>query len=416
LATLAKRELTVAPIDTSGRFPKRFAVWRGVDDVVIVPRFWAVDKGIPLTEHWPDPVTIDPAPEFCGTLRDQQPIAVDATLRSLTTTGGAILSAAVGEGKTCMACRIIAHLGLKTVVLVHKHVLLDQWKDRLAQFLPGVTVSSVRGSAIDVSGDVVVAMLQTVVARPELRFPGAGLVIADEAHHMSAETFSTALRNLCCRYSLGLSATPDRKDGLVRVMHWLLGPLAYESKRENMRHVSVDVLRYTCDRYGLPPIMTRFGKIDHVTMISEMVADETRTQRIVDRVLALLHDPLRVVLVLSHRRDHCTDIARRIGHRAVAFLGGAKKTETSGASAVCATYAVASEGYDDPRLNALVLATPSGDVRQAVGRILRTSCARPRLIVDVQDAYAPAYAHTAKRKAYYRQAGFQYLQPYLFSS
>ena len=776
LASLAKKELTVAPVDLASRFPKRFRVWWETDDAIVVPRFWAVDKGVELRPEWPDPTPFIRNAAFEGTLRDDQPRAVTATMHSLETAGGAILSAAVGEGKTCMACHVISRLRLKTVVLVHKHVLMEQWKDRLAQFLPGLAVTCVQGTKIDVSGDVVVAMLQTVVARPDLRFPGAGLLIVDECfprdqkilteegpmnigkiynlwrrgqpvrvqsfnettqrfelrdvthawekhatelvkisysksnyratsnhpvlttegwkptgelvpgdllisryapglheqavalamnpdqyqvflgsllgdghlqtlpshryrlqithgpkqleyiewkagifgtkvrsfigdylnaqeyvfstrvidlpkhktfqshkthcpqwvldeldargltvwlmddgsvaqgghiqihtntfdedsqrrmclrlaefgidseyktttkkddrsffyinilshsgrkvadlvapyihpsmaykvyssakhmvgtyqwdssflpygtlrvdstqretptntrvydlevqgthtfvcsslngngpvvhncHHISAETFSTALRNRCCQYTLGLSATPDRKDGLVRVMHWLLGPLAYASKREDMRHVFVEVARYTCPRYADPPPMTRIGKMDHVAVISGMADDEARTNLVVERVNALLRDPERVVLVLSHRREHCARIARAIGDGiAVLFLGGSsKKVDTSTASVVCATYAIASEGYDDPRLNALVLATPCADVRQAVGRILRGGSAsrKPRIIVDVQDQYAPAYAQAAKRKAYYREAGFQWRQEYLFT-
>jgi hypothetical protein len=135
-----------------------------------------------------------------------------------------------------------------------------------------------------------------------------------------------------------------------------------------------------------------------------------RTAYIVGIVQKLREDPDRIVLVLSHRRDHCTHIAREV-EGAVAFLGGAKKT-TAGAHTtapvVCATYALASEGYDDPRLNALVLATPCSDVTQAVGRILRGIPTTPPIIVDIQDDFSVAYGQSAKRKAFYRSCGFKY--------
>lgn len=418
LAIVARRELTVAPTDASEkygvrRYTRSFPVWTRIDDVIVVPRFWALQKfSGNLRAAWSsNPMTIpEDRSVFQGKLREKQPDAVHAVLGSLHACGGAILSAAVGEGKTCMACHIISHMRLKTVVLVHKVVLLEQWISRIRQFIPNARVTTVRGAHLDTSGDIIVAMLQTVVARPHLDFPGAGMLIVDEAHHISAESFSSALRCRCFQYTLGLSATPDRKDGLVCVMHWLVGPLAYESKRTDMHDVAVQLVTYTCDRYAIPPPTTKFGTLDHVAVISAMATDEART-RVIEHVVRSLAAEHKIVLVLSHRRDHCLRLASMLEDLgAAAMLGGQKNTPET--PIVCATYAVASEGFDDPRLNALVLATPCADIRQAVGRILRAP--GPKRVVDLVDQYGPSYAHAAKRKAYYRAAGFTFEQPYLF--
>jgi hypothetical protein len=759
----AKRELTVAPIDRSGtqRFPKYFNVWWAYLDRIVVPRFWALEKYGLRTQH-PAGKPIDV--EFAGALRQdlEQVAAMEAVIKCIQTSGGAVLSLATGQGKTCCACWLIGQLKLKTVVLVHKDVLRLQWADRLAQFLPAAKVTFVQGTHIDTSGDVIIAMLQTVTSRT-VDFPGVGVLVADECfpcdqkilteegpmnigkiynlwrrgqpvrvqsfnettqrfelrdvthawekhatelvkisysksnyratsnhpvlttegwkptgelvpgdllisryapglheqavalamnpdqyqvfigsllgdghlqtlpshryrlkithgpkqleyiewkagifgtkvrsfiggylnaqeyafstrvidlpkhktfqshkthcpqwvldeldarglavwlmddgsveqggqikihtntfdedsqrrmclrlaefgidseyktttkkddrsffyinilshsgrkvadlvapyihpsmaykvyssakhmvgtyqwdstflsygtlrvdstqretptntrvydlevqgthtfvcsslngngpvvhncHHIAAETFSTAMRGLCTQYTLGLSATPDRKDGLSRVVHWFLGPLAYASKRENMTEVTVEIARYSCDRYKLPPPMNRGGKVNHTAVITDMADDTVRTEFIIKYIKKLREDPDRVILVLSHRRDHCTDIARRI-EGAVAFIGGSK-VDAASAPVVCATFAFASEGYDDPRLNALVLATPCSDVTQAVGRILRGTPTKPPVIVDIQDDYSIAYAQSAKRKAYYAQCGFRY--------
>lgn len=404
-----KRQLRVAPIDRSGiqAFPQHFDVWYadGAGNV-FVPRFF-VEEFVLVTPG--KPIDVD----FEGRLKPEldQPAAVDAVMQSLRRTGGAVLSLRTGGGKTTCACYVISQLRTKTIVLVHKDVLRIQWAERIAQFLPSANVSFVQGSQVDLSGDVVIAMIQTLVS-PGRRFDFAdfGFVICDECHRIAAETFSTAMRGLCCQYSLGLSATPTRKDGLSKVMHWFLGKMAYCAAPERMRHVTVEIVKYASPRYRLPPPMTRFGTVNHAAFLTDLADDPQRTEVIVDWVLRLREDPERIVLVLSHRRDHCKELAAKIPG-AVAFLGGTKATKTTGhltAPVVCATFALASEGYDDPRLNALVLATPCSDVTQAAGRILRGVSEKDPIIVDLCDEYSVAYAQAARRKEYYRKAGFRY--------
>lgn len=414
-----KRELRVAPIDRSGiqQRPKYFDVWWTHGTMLVVPRFWASEH-LQHPKHTPERFDrIDPiCVPFAATLRDDldQPNAVTATLQKMNECGGAVLSLGTGQGKTVCACYIISQLAVKTVVLVHKDVLKTQWAERIAQFLPTAKVSYIQGSVCDTSGDVVIAMLQTLVSRkyPASTWSAFGLLIVDECHHIAAETFSTAMRGLCCRYSLGLSATPERKDGLTKVVHWFMGPQAYAAQRSQMRHVVVELPRYTCPRYRLPPPMTRTGVVNFSAIVTEMAEDQARTEFITGWIRTLLEDG-RTVLVLSHRRDHCIDIARRIPG-AVTFLGGAKKKSCTdddhlSARVVVATFALASEGYDDPRLDALVLATPCADVTQAAGRILRGSASNKNpIIVDIQDDFSVAYAQAAKRKCFYRDAGFTY--------
>jgi superfamily II DNA or RNA helicase len=256
-------------------------------------------------------------------------------------------------------------------------------------------------------------MIQTVMVHPEIDWTGVGGVIVDECHHIAAEAFSTVMRHLGAPYVLGLSATPERKDGLSKVVHWFLGPLAYASQRKDMSHVVVEVIKYDCPDYRIPPPMTRFGTVDYPGAMTQLVDDRARTAFLVDLVTRIrTDDPLRNILVLSHRRDHCTALAAAIPGAAT-FLGGGsgssrkKKTDQGTAPVVCATFAIASEGYDDARLDTLVLATPCSDVVQAAGRILRgTSAAAPR-IYDIVDLWGVAYAMSSKRQAYYKKAGFR---------
>ena len=127
-----------------------------------------------------------------------------------------MLAVPCGGGKTVMALHIAAALGVRTVVCVHKEFLATQWLQRIAQFLPGARAAELRGAKLD-EADVHVAMLQTLGgergAGIAAALRGTGLLIVDEAHHVSAETFARALHRVPARYTLGLSATPRRATG-----------------------------------------------------------------------------------------------------------------------------------------------------------------------------------------------------------
>jgi hypothetical protein len=89
---------------------------------------------------------------------------------------------------------------------------------------------------------------------------------------------------------------------------------------------------------------------------------------------------------------------------AATYLGG-DKVEPD-AQVICATYHLASEGYDNPRLSGLVLSTPSSDVVQACGRILRGGSGNDPIVIDIVDQYSLFLSQVAKRKAFYRKIGF----------
>jgi superfamily II DNA or RNA helicase len=150
-------------------------------------------------------------------------------------------------------------------------------------------------------------------------------------------------------------------------------------------------------------------------MITDLTEDDARTQLIVEYVKRIRQDPSRLVLVLTHRREHCKDLALLIDG-AVAFVGTTKKKDKTmlhkTAPVVCSTYSMASEGYDDPRLNTLVLATPVSDVTQAMGRVTRGVSSTPPVIIDIMDECGVFYAQAAKRKSEYKAAGFSIKSDY----
>jgi superfamily II DNA or RNA helicase len=412
-AAKARKDLRVVPLQPNAAFPKAYKMYEeSGGGAVKVPLFWATEAlGVA-----PAPKGLAGAPRLQGlaagfgaTLRDtlRQPEASDKVFDALETIGGAVLQLPTGYGKTTVGLHVAHRLGVKTLVLVHKQFLADQWAERVGQVLPSASVSKIQGDVCDTSGDVVIAMIQTLLSR-RYSLDAFGFLIVDEVHHIAAEAFSKVMfgtKNIPRR--LGLSATPVRKDGLTRVIHWFFGPTAFGLERTAAANVRVQVVKYNRAESLVMPLNRR-GEVCYATLMTALTLDEARTRLVADGT-ARLFAKGRHVLVLSHRRAHCKAICALLAEQNVeaeTYLGGDKEVPAS--RVLVSTFALTSEGFDCPRLNALVLATPASDVAQSVGRILRggDSAHHHPLIVDVIDDFPISYAQASKRRALYRKSGF----------
>jgi superfamily II DNA or RNA helicase len=410
---LIRKELTVCPKALPGApRPPSFAMYEQVAPRdFVVPHHWALRTfpGARLRDERRPGALADFY--FRGTLKAsmRQPEAVEATVEALRATGGAVMSLATGQGKTVCSLAVAARIQSKLLVVVSKDFLATQWHQRIATFMPGSRVTHIQGPVCDMSGHIVVAMIQTLISRPwsKRAFDDFGMLIFDECHHVAAKAFGTCMRHLNLPYVLGLTATPVRRDGLSIFHH--LGDLAFQPFENKRNDVTVRTFLYTCAAYKLPPPTNRMGALDHAALLARLADDMERTRLIVNLATSEeLAD--RDILILSHRRTHCEDICRSLvarGVDAATYLGG-KKTSSSPPSSriIVATYALVSEGFDEPRLTALVLATPGSDVTQAVGRVMRGAATIPPLIYDVQDAWGPCFAQATRRRAQYAKAGF----------
>lgn len=372
---------------------------------------------------------------FQGSLRDHQQKVCRKTLLALQSRGAATLVLPTGGGKTVAALHLICALGVKPIIMVHKTFLADQWKARIEQYLGKETrVTMIQGSVYDTSGDIIIAMMQTFVKRGYSTPPEAGLLIIDECHHIAASMFKRIMWRAPQRYILGLSATPQRADLLD--IHKLLGdPVVLEDtppmiisdgfftppppppKTEQSDKVTVLTYPYQCARYMLesPPLM-RTGDINYTSMVSSLTEDVQRTAKIVD--LIETHDMIKGkdTLILSHRRAHCESIhteCLRRGLDAGLFLAPKSKRKDTDYSApdnsiIISTYAYVSEGFDVPRLECLVFATPASNIQQACGRVMRKmhDPTHHPVIVDIVDRWSLFNAQASKRRSYYTKQGF----------
>lgn len=416
ISSKLQQSLTVTPTTQEFNTQPIRAYKEQLNKELVVPYHWGkstLDHDHDITDTRPLGEDLSSL-QFQGSLRPdlQQPQAVAACVESLRKTGGAVLSLATGQGKTCCGLHIACTLRGKTLILVHKNFLADQWQERIRQFVPTASVSRIQGSVCDTSGDFVIAMVQTLVSRqyPPTTFAPFRTLIFDEAHHVAARVFCTVMFSLNMPFTLGLTATPTRTDGLERLIHWFLGPMAYNYRQLQKQRgtvATVHALRYRCDAYSYPPPVNRLGNMDYTQLVTQVAENQHRTVAIARYVARHARDA--DVLVLTHRRAHCehlTQALKECGLDAASYMGGAKKVP--GNKILVSTYAFVSEGFDEPRLSVLVLATPASSVTQAVGRVLRgkaLDAATTSKVYDIVDEWSVCFALARKRAVTYKELG-----------
>lgn len=423
-----KDELTVSPyvpkdFQIPGTQPPRYSLYLESANTIYLPKAYGLKKfGEPDVNKMPEGADIDIA--FNGDLRPEQLTPCNAFLtaaRDLSKGGGGILNLPCGSGKTVLGLYIACQLRKRTLIIVHKDFLLQQWRERIAQFIPHARVGLIKGKLLEIEDrDIVLGSLQSISMKeyPDDTFSSFGLLIVDECHHTSAEVFSQALMKASVRYSLGLSATLNRKDGLSRVFKWFLGDIVHKASKRPEEDVRV-VLREYFDphpAYSQEHYVMR-DKLNTARMINNICSHAPRADFLVKEVEAVLREePQRRVLILSDRREHLlmllARLRERLGVEPGLYYGGIKQEQLKDSercSIILGTFQFVAEGFDVPGLDTLVIASPKSDVVQAVGRILREKPERRKhvpLIIDIVDCFSLFERQGAKRKKYYKSCGY----------
>lgn len=389
-----------------------------------VPRTWGMEhQGVPVHNFCVEGAAISEGLAFSGTLKPYQRRATDRVMAEFAGGKGrdAVLEAGTGTGKTVMAIRVIAAQGRKTAVLVHKDFLMNQWRARLEQFLPGVRVGTLQGPRCDHEGkDVVLCMIQSLVKRDYHVdfFDSVGLVIVDECHHIAAQTFQKCLRPFPGAHRLGLTATMKRGDGLERVVNYLLGPTVCRVTRKKGVEGTTKIPEVAIETYKpkrwKEARNRRTGTVLYPAMITMMVNDKERNDRIIIILQGLIEEGRRI-MVVSERRKHLDALLQRLpeGADASLYVGETtkKRKREREAGADCqvlfTTYGMGEEGLDLPWLDTLVMVTPRKNLDQIIGRILRHHPGKgtPR-IVDVVDEFSMFYGMGRRRRRLYREKGY----------
>jgi superfamily II DNA or RNA helicase len=236
-------------------------------------------------------------------------------------------------------------------------------------------------------------------------------VIVDEAHHICAKVFSQSLFKMCPKHIYGLSATPERKDGLTKVLHWFMGPTFFAVERKNQDGVEVFPVVYEHDMFRNPPPCMRNGKISLPNMVTCLVELRDRNQMLV-KLIKKASAGTRRLLVLSERRGHCEMLHQCFPKSSGLYMGGMKRQdleESSTKKIIFATFSQAHEGLDIPALDTVILASPKSDIVQSIGRVMRETAGKQNNphIYDIKDEWSIFTAMYYKRLKVYKAGGFK---------
>lgn len=340
-----------------------------------------------------------------------------------------ILSAITAFGKTVVVAWLIAERKVNTLVLVHRRQLMDQWRERLSAFLnvEPKAIGQIGGGKHKPTGKIDVAVIQSLYQKGEVKDLVAdyGHVIVDECHHLSAFSFEQVLKQVKARYVLGLTATPQRKDGHHPIIMMQCGPIHFRVGPKGQ------VANRSFDHFVIPRF-TSFAleQGDHEHAIQDiyslLVKDNKRNELIFNDLLNTLEEE-RSPLLLCERTEQVKVFAERLkkfarnvivlrgglGHKQrLAVMERIAAIPEGEERVIIATGRYIGEGFDDARLDTLFLATPiswRGTLQQYVGRIHRLYDAKREVrVYDYVDNNVPVLQRMyEKRLKGYMMLGYQ---------
>ncbi len=347
-----------------------------------------------------------------------------AAVKAMSKHDVGILHAPTAFGKTVTAIGMITKRKTNTLILVHNRQLLDQWKERLKTFLPDIEVGVFGGGKKKPSGVIDIATYQSLINKKDNSVlelvQDYGHVIVDECHHISAPRFEMVLNEVRAKYVLGLTATPERQDGHQKIIFMAAGPIRHKVKNTTEKFEQQVIVHQL---YDTPP--RQLIQPEERPKISDayrwIMENDDRTQRVIDNVLACVHQS-RHPIVLTERREHAESINAILlekGIDSVVLKGAMRVAERKEiderlptSQVVVATGKYVGEGFDLPRLDTLLLAMPiawKGSLAQYAGRIHRESDGKERVTIhDYVDCSLPMLQRMFnKREKSYKAMGYQ---------
>lgn len=400
--------------------PEEIRGWSEYKGTLILPRgcireVHSLLKGLGIKFTITDMTRMRPEVKFRfnGSLKEAQIPAVEAVLARRFST----IASPTGSGKTVMGLYCIARRRQPTLVVVHTAALMRQWVERAGQFLgiPEAEIGIIGQGRRFVGKKLTIALVQTLRKCAKDIAPMIGHLITDECHHIPASTFTESVAPFDCAYSLGLSATHKRRDGLTPLIYWYVGPLAYEVSRSTLIRdgdiIQVEPVIRKTEFMPSPEIDPTWQR---AALMKELCEDYSRNVTIcIDVIEESKNGPC---IILTDRKAHAESLATRLQLLEIdaeVCTGDTPRPEQEAIikamndgrlQVLVATGQLLGEGFDCKRLTALFLATPikfEGRLIQFLGRVARAAegknSARVYDYVDVNvDVLVRAYRFRAR--------------------
>ncbi len=345
---------------------------------------------------------------FDGILKGYQQRAVkDILIRDFN-----VLQAGTGTGKTIMALYAIVERKQPCLVIVHSKELLNQWIDRIEQFLEisRDEIGIIGNGKKRIGEKITVGIVNSIYPIADEIKEHIGHLVVDECHRTPSRTFTEAVTTFDSKFMVGLSATPFRRDGLTKLIGWHLGR---QVEVNNSELTENDIIKNVEVIIRETEFSTDFdASEEYPQMLSELTEDRGRNLLIAADIVKEVSNNGGVCLALSDRKEHCRTLADILGQQGiiadvltgeVSNVGRKDIIDRLGAGKVkvlIATGQLIGEGFDCRGLSTLFLTTPikfDGRVIQYAGRILRTSQGKEK---------AKIYDYVDKRIGVLRSAAY----------
>ena len=366
-------------------------------------------------------------------LYDYQEAAKEAMLKAYY----GILQSPAGSGKTQVGIALAAALGRKTLWLTHTRDLLSQSKNRAEQYMSPSLTGTITEGRVQIGKAITFATVQTMCNLDLGRYRDVwDCIIVDECHRVagtptSVTQFSKVLNSLAARHKYGLSATVHRADGMIAATYALLGQIAYQVPDAAVAEkvMTVSVLPRPTHQGLSREFLDTDGTIIYAKLVNFLADRYDRNELI---AADLVENRNHYNLILSDRLSHLEYLMKHLPHglrdQAVMVDGKmtSKKAKAMREQAIedmrqgrkrylFATYSLAKEGLDIPRLDRLYLATPQKDyavITQSIGRIARTfeGKAEPVVYDYVDEGIQYLVRSYKKRCATYRKCGCKFIE------
>ena len=360
-------------------------------------------------------------------LYDYQEEAVDAMEKY----GYGILQSPAGSGKTQMGIALAVRLKRKVLWLTHTQDLLKQSYDRASMYVDKSLLGTITAGKVNIGAGMTFATVQTLAKQDLTQYKYMwDVIIVDECHRVAGTPtamtqFSKVINSLACRHKYGLSATVHRADGMIKCTYMLLGDVKHIVPDEKVKDkvMAVNIKRIDTSESIPMGALDTDGTINYTRLISKLAEKSSRNTCIASH---LIDEPEHYHLILSDRLaqlkmiydmlpDDLKEKACIIDGTMTSKKGKAEREQAiddmrSGKKHfLFASYKLAKEGLDIPRLDRLHLATPQKDyaiIVQSVGRIARTFKGKQQPICfDYVDNFKMAENMYRARCRHYRKCG-----------
>ena len=354
-----------------------------------------------------------------------------AAVEAMKEAGNGILKSPCGSGKTQMGIALAAVLRRKTLWITHTNDLLEQSYSRAAQYFPKNILGKIAAGKVQIGSHITFATVQTLskidVGKHKYTWD---VVIVDECHRVSGtpssvKMFYKVLSSLAARYKYGLSATVHRSDGLIKSTFAVIGDVRYTVPEEAVseKTIKVQVIRKDTGIQICRECLDIDGTLVYQKLIPYLTENRKRNHGI---IMDLIANAGNYNLILSDRLEHLRELREMLPEElklSSAMIDGkmtSKKARSERIQAIedmrngkkhylFASFSLAKEGLDIPRLDRLYMTTPKKDyavVTQSIGRIARKFEGKHTAVCyDYVDDIGFCENQWKRRKTSYKKAG-----------